>query len=139
VSDNREFYKTLDTDGLAQVVYDLKEQAGELRQTIWAAEDELRDRLAANEASVLLGKRYRVKCSVKRETIWDQGMLSAAGLVAITQGAGELFGKAFPTKYDCSVRNLNALMKLGGATAKAIEAARAEVREKIEVKVEELK
>ncbi len=73
-SDRREFYKGATDDCLSGVLLGLKEKAAELRQEIWYAEDELRDRLIGRNATVILAENYRVKSSVKREVKWDDGL-----------------------------------------------------------------
>jgi hypothetical protein len=129
-------YKAMSDDELAGLVVDLKGQASELRQTIWKAEDELRNRLLERNAKRLQGEKFLVKSSVKRDVKWDQAALVRAQDVADREGLVDLFRQAFPLKYDASIRNLNALLKFGGQTAEAIEAAKSEVNEKIELAYE---
>lgn len=132
----REFYTRLSDDELAAGLAAIKEEAVLLRQQIWYFEDELRDRFTARGASVILAGEYKVKASTKREMTWDQGLLGGCAMIAGSEGLKEEFAAAFPRKYDCSVRGLNYILKLGGPLAKAIEAARVEVKEKLEIKVE---
>jgi hypothetical protein len=134
----REFAATLSDDELAQVVSDLRQQAAELRQNVWCYEDVLRDRLISRNAKRLQGDKYLVKSSIKREIKWDQAAIAEAGWKAESEGKCDLFVKAFPPQYGCSIRNMNELLKHGGETAKAVEAAMAEVRERLELEISEL-
>jgi len=136
--DPNAIYKQLDDDELAQLVVDLKEQASTLRQSIWRAEDEIRNRLLERNAKRIQGDRFLIKSSVKRDIKWDYEMIERAGEVAKSEGRDGLFGEAFPRAYGCSIRNLNALLKFGGKTAEAIEAAKTEVNEKVELAFEPL-
>ncbi len=137
-SDKREFYKGMTDEDLSEQLVAAKEHAATLRQEVWYVEDEIRDRLLQRNATVILAGKWKVKSSVKREVKWDQSALAAAACVSLVQGVGEEFHRSFPLEYGCSVRNLNALLKLGGATAQAIEAARGEVTEKVTITVEAL-
>lgn len=136
--DPNALYKAMSDDELAEMVLSLKEQMADLRTTCWKAEDELRNRLMERNAKRLQGEKFLVKSSVKREIKWDQDGIARALLAADEEGKATLFARAFPLKYDCSVRNLNELLKFGGKTAEAIEAAKAEVNEKIELQLQPL-
>ncbi len=131
--DPNAIYRQMSDDELAEMVISLKEEMSTLRTTCWRAEDELRNRLIERNAKRLQGEKFLVKSSVKREIIWDQLALSKAQNVADAEGRVDLFRQAFPLKYDASIRNLNTLMKFGGKTAEAIEAAKSEVKERVEL------
>jgi ribosomal protein L29 len=134
--DPNAIYRQMTDDDLAEMVLSLKEQMADLRTTCWRAEDELRNRLLERNAKRLQGEKFLVKSSVKRDVKWDQAALVRAQDVADREGLVDLFRQAFPLKYDASIRNLNALLKFGGQTAEAIEAAKSEVNEKIELAYE---
>ena len=134
--DPNAIYRQLSDDELAGLVVDLKEQAANLRTTIWRAEDEIRNRLLERSAKRIQGDRFLIKSSVKRDIKWDQDGLRNAWEVAKAEGKHGYFLEAFPLKYDCKVRELNSLLKFGGQTAEAIEAAKAEVNEKVELAYE---
>jgi hypothetical protein len=131
-------YKAMTDDELAELVVGLKEQANELRTTIWKCEGELRDRLIANNAKRLQGDKYLVKSSIKREIVWDQDKINDASEIARRQSLTDLFNRAFPLTYSPKLRELNELLKFGGETAGAIEAAKLETREKVELAFEML-
>jgi hypothetical protein len=131
-------YKAMSDDELAELVVGLKEQANELRTTIWKCEDELRNRLIVNNAKRLQGEKYLVKSSVKREIRWNDLAIVSACNIASIEGHRELFMRAFPLVYAPKVRELNELLKFGGKTAEAIEAAKIETREKVELAFEAL-
>ncbi len=136
--DPKAIYKAMSDDELAGLAIDLKEQAFNLRQTIWAVEDELRNRLITNNAKRLQGTKYLVKSSVKREIVWDQDGIDRVGVKASEEGHSSLFFRAFPQVFAPRLRELNELLKFGGETARAIEAAKLEVKEKIELSFETL-
>ncbi len=131
--DPNAIYKQLSVDELAQLIVDLKEQATTLRTSIWKAEDEIRNRLLEANAKRIQGEKFLVKSTIKRDIKWDQDGIARALLAADEEGKATLFAQAFPLKYDCSIRNLNTLLKHGGRTAEAIEAAKTEVNEKVEL------
>jgi hypothetical protein len=132
MNDNpRDIYKTFSTDDLATTILSLKEQIDSIKTVLYYCEDELRDRLTANNAKHLLGEAYRIKSSVKRDITWDQSALRRAMSIAKEENRDLQFLAAFPTKFEPSIIKLNALLKLGGKTAEAIEAARLETKEKV--------
>jgi hypothetical protein len=129
--DPKAFYRAMSTDELASTALQLKEQMDGLRTVLWFIEDELRDRLTANNAKHLMGDAFRVKSSLKRNIVFDQAALGRARQEALIAGHRDLFDRAFPLKFDCSVANMNTLLKLGGKTAEAIESAKVSVSEKV--------
>jgi len=131
-------YKAMSDDELAELVVSLKEQATDLRMTIWKCEDELRNRLVSNNAKRLQGEKYLVKSSIKREIRWLDDAIRSAEEVAFAEGRMELFRQAFPLVYAPRLRELNELLKFGGDTARAIEAAKLETKEKVELQFEPL-
>lgn len=132
MSDNpRELYTRMSTDDLVATILELKEQINSIKLPLDYCEAELRDRLVRNNAKHLMGEAYRVKTVLKRDIVWDQDALRLALEVAEGEGRCPSFHKAFPQKFDCSVVNLNALLKLGGKTVEAIEAAKVETKEKV--------
>jgi hypothetical protein len=83
MNDNpRDIYKTFSTDDLATTILSLKEQIDSIKTVLYYCEDELRDRLTANNAKHLLGEAYRIKSSVKRDITWDQSALRRAMSIA---------------------------------------------------------
>lgn len=134
--DPNAIYKQLDDDELAALVVDLKEQASNLRQTIWRAEDEIRNRLLERSAKRIQGDRYLIKSSVKRDIKWNDASLDLTAKVAEQEGVKHLFDRAFPLVYSPKIRELNELLKFGGETAKSIELSKSEVNEKIELAYE---
>jgi uncharacterized small protein (DUF1192 family) len=125
-------------DELAAQHEGLKDGIRALREELWKVEAELARRLASRQARTILGKEFKVRTSNKREIVWDQFKLGDARYTAVDNGLEDLFDKSFPLKRECSVRNLNELLKLGGKTAEAIEAAKLEVKERQEFIVERL-
>jgi len=132
-------YKSFSDDDLAAMILSLKEQATDIRTAIWRAEDELRNRLITNNAKRLQGQKYLIKSTVDREIKWDHDAIVAAGAIAQTEGRADLFRKAFPTVFAPKIRELNELLKFGGKTAEAIEAAKLEVKEKVKLDFEEVR
>ena len=136
--DPNALYRQCSDDELAQLVVDLKEQASTLRQSIWRAEDEIRNRLLERNAKRIQGDRYLIKSSVKREIRWDDARIARACDAARDEGHHELFIKAFPLVYAPRLREVNELLKYGGATATLIDEAKSEVNEKVELAFETL-
>jgi hypothetical protein len=131
--DPNAIYRQMSDDELAEMVISLKEEMSTLRTTCWRAEDELRNRLIERNAKRLQGEKFLVKSSVKREIKWNDDLLDLAAKTAGEEGVRHLFDRAFPLVHSPSIRNLNELLKFGGKTAEAVEAAKSEVNEKIEL------
>lgn len=124
-------FREMSEDDLADLALAMKESISTARDTLYRCEDELRRRLTDNNAKRLQGTRFLVKSTLRREIKWDQDRLLSAALVAASAGrmVAGLFDEAFPLKRECRVAKLNELLKFGGKTAEAIEAAKAEVKE----------
>lgn len=133
-----EIYQQMSEDELADCALAMKESIATARDTLARCENELKHRLEANGAKRLQGKRFLVKSTLRREIKWDQEKLEDVLCAAIREDHSDLFNEAFPLTYGCSIRKLNELLKYGGATAEAIEAAKAEVKETLTLEYEPL-
>lgn len=126
------------TDELAEHALAIKEAMRTLREEYWKIEQEILNRLTVMNAKVLEASEYRVRSSVKRDYKYDQEALSNAFSVASAEGLGNLFNRAFKVERKVSLRGLDELLKRGGKTKEAVEAAQREANERTELVFEKL-